>query len=354
MSWLSAVAGVLLASCGGDFGQVLAESAQAPAMPAALVEVKPVTAGVGDAELWVTGTLLSRNDARIAAEVSGRLVAVAEIGDRLKAGDMLARVDDEALRLQLRADEADVKRRQARVDYLGKQLERLETLTEEQIAALHQLDDLSSQRLMAEQDLESARVARDRTRFLLERATLRAPFPGRLVERLAEPGGYVSVGDPVARLVNVDRVEARVRAPLGVAPLVHPDLEVEVKGGGLSRRGKVRTAVPVGDERSRMFEIRIHVGDSPWTVGSPLKVALPKVAGEGLAVPRDALVLRRGVTYVFIAEPEGTARRVEVKTGMGHGDSIRVEGDLALGESVIVRGAERLQPGQPVEIVSKP
>lgn len=310
---------------------------------------------------WVPGSVVSRHDAEIAAEVAGRLVVVGEVGDRLAAGDVVARVDDAALKLRLRADESEIRRLEARLDYLDRQLARIDALIREQIAARTQLDELTSERAMAEQTLESARVARDTTAFLVERSTLRAPFPGRVVARLAQPGGYVSAGEPVVRLVDTTHVEVSAQAPLQAVMRVDEGMTVELRAservpGTVS--GTVRAAVPVGDERSRMFEIRVRLrSDATWPVGTPVRVALPARpsggAGARVAVPRDALILRREATYVFVVEDEdsvATARRVEVTPGAGDGEWIEVEGDVRDGDRVIVRGAERLDDGQRVKV----
>ena len=325
-----------------------------PSLPSALVDVRPVTASSTGSSLWVTGTLLSRFDAGIAAEIAGRLVSVAEVGDRLQAGEALARIDHGSLDIQLRADEAEIRRLEVRLEHLAKQVKRVKALAEQEIAAAYQLDDLDSQRAMAEQDLEAARIELDRTRYSLSLTTIKAPFAGRVVERLAQPGDYVTVGEQVARLVDVDRIEVQAQAPLTVAPWIREGMEARIQGSGLESIGRVRTAVPVGDDRSRMFEVRLEVSDVPWPVGTALKVLLPR-SGEtdgAFQVPRDALILRRGATYVYVID-QGKARRVDVTAGTGEGERIEVQGALEVGDQVVVRGGERLQPGQNVELVGK-
>lgn len=380
LALLGAIGGAWLALSGGpeaDAAEPQAESADAePSTPAAEVRVEEVIGQSLGARLWIPGTVVSRHDAEIAAEVPGPLAEVAEVGALVRRGDVLARVDDEALRLRLRADEAEIRRLEAQVDYLDRQLERIDTLSREQIAARTQLDELASQRAMAEQALESARVERDTTAFQIERSMLRAPFPGRVVARLAPPGSYLGVGDAVVRLVDTGHVEVRARAPLASANRVRDGMVLELEGPAGSSsgacvvcggsRGRVRAAVPVGDERSRTFELRIvpdvAEGRSAWPVGLPVRVALPNGATSSqgslsqgpsstVSVPRDALVLRRDATYVFVVTPDDTARRVEVVPGAGDGQRIEVEGELRHGDRVVVRGAERLDDGVPVRVV---
>ena len=109
-------------------------AAQPPAMPVQVAEAleMPMTSTV-----WAPGTVVSRNDARIAAEIAGRLVWVAEIGDEVTKGDVVARIDDRILKLALREAETRIKRLEVNARYLEAQQRRLETLEAEQIATPH-------------------------------------------------------------------------------------------------------------------------------------------------------------------------------------------------------------------------
>jgi hypothetical protein len=114
----------------------------------------------------------------------------------------------------------------------------------------------------------------------------------------------------------------------------------------------VRTVVAVGDENTHQFELRLDLQSRMFPVGQTLRVAVPNdEQREVLTVPRDALVLRPDGQSVFVVDSGNQAQRVEVTTGVGAGEDIEVFGDIAVGDQVIVRGNERLQPGQAVNIV---
>lgn len=321
--------------------------------PPALVSVTEVRSQAMAREIAVSGTVLSRHDARLAAEVAGRLEWVAEVGTVVATDEPLARLDTRFLELQLGQDEARIRRQEVNLTFLDRELERLQALTDQQITARNQLDELVSRRAMAEQELLEARLSRDQTAHRLERSTVVAPFPGQVVERLQQPGEFTQVGGPVVRLVDVGHTEVSARAPLDVAPHVEPGQEVELRdGAGRRLTTRVRTVIPVGDERSRMLEVRAELPThDPWVVGTALRLALPASAlRETVSVPRDALVLRAGATYLFKLEGDSTVERVDVETGVGSGDQIEVRGDIATGDRVVIRGGERLQPGQTVRL----
>ena len=146
--------------------------------------------------VWVPGTVVSRNQAAIATEIAGQLTWVAEVGDVVKKGDVIARINDQSLQLQLKNDEATIKRHEANLQYLEQQVKRLERLTEQQVAPASDLEEAVSQRETLVQEIVQAKVAVEQTSYQLSRTRVTAPFSGRVVERLQQPGGYASVGGP--------------------------------------------------------------------------------------------------------------------------------------------------------------
>ena len=97
----------------------------------AVVAVAPVTAGTGSGVLRLPGTVLSKQDAQISAEVTGRLTWVAEVGERIAEGEPLAIIDDHLLKLQLRNDWAEIERIKADIEYNKRQISRLQRLASE-------------------------------------------------------------------------------------------------------------------------------------------------------------------------------------------------------------------------------
>jgi RND family efflux transporter MFP subunit len=297
------------------------------------------------------GTIVSRQDAAVAAEVSGRLTWVADVGAEVDAGDVIARIEDHRLQLQRKDNEATIRRLEASLSYSDKQLTRQRQLASQNIAAKNALDEIEAQRDMTAQDLVQARVAREQTLYQIENSSIRAPFGGRIVERYRDAGEYIPVGGEVTRLVDTRNVEVRAQAPLSVANHISEGMEVSVREGRREQRSPIRAVIPVGDERSRMIEVRIALDGGNWVIGSAVRVALPSEEPiEVVAVPRDALVLRQNAIFVFRLNDDDTVDQVAVTTGIGNGTFIEVRGDIRGGEPVVVRGAERLRPGQRVMI----
>lgn len=300
------------------------------------------------ATLSATGTVVSRNDARISGEVAGTLAWIAEPGTVVKRGDLLARIDTQRLELTVRDNEAALRRLEAQLALLTTQRTRLQTLGN--VVSQSQFDEAQSRERMAEQDVEQARVARDRARLDLARAAVRAPFAGIVAERVQQSGEYVAGGAPLLRLVNDRELEVVARAPLGTVDSVVAGSDASLVDGERRTAGKVRAVIPVGDDRSRMVELRIAL-TTPWRVGTPVRVEIaPNNVRPVVTVPRDAVILRQGASYVMRVRPDNTAERVAVNLGPGRENHVQIDGSLQAGDRVIIRGAERLEPGQAVKV----
>ena len=321
--------------------------------PPAVVEVGQAASARLAPTRWVPGSVVSRDDAKIASAEAGRLDYVAEVGTRVKAGDRLAKLDDQALRLRREEIQSDVRRADAQRALADTQLQRLEKLATSNAIAKTQIDEARATLETNAQALAHARAQLHQVEYDIQQADVKAPFTGTVTERFAQRGEYLQVGAAIVHFVDTDHIEARVQAPLTMADKIRAGMEVKVKSSGTESSAKVRAVVPVGDEHARQFELRVAVDPALALVGSAVEVSLPEDAGnESLTVPRDALVQRANETYVMRVSPQNTAEQVPVSASSASGDKIEVHGALNAGDRLVVRGAERLSPGQSVKIAN--
>ncbi|MDJ0918654.1 MAG: efflux RND transporter periplasmic adaptor subunit [Woeseiaceae bacterium] len=323
-------------------------------MPPARVEVASAEQRDMAPSVDVSGTVVSLNDSRVASEVEGVLTWLAEVGEHVEEGDTIARIDPRLLRIELTRAEANVARLESDFRYRQKQLERTEDLAARNSASRTLLDEAIAQRDQAQYALRDARASLDRAKADLERSNIRARFAGHVTERLASVGEFVSIGEDVVRLVDTHRVEIALPASISLSRFIKPGLKVPVRGSGVVREHPVRTVVPVGDAVSRMVEVRLSADDSGWLVGTPVQVSLPSDATKStVAVPRDALVERSGLNYVYKVRDDNTAEQITVDINAIVGLWVGIADGIEAGDLVIVRGAERLAPGQAVEVIDR-
>ena len=320
--------------------------------PEAVVELSTVTEQGTNSVLRLPGTVISKRDAGISAELSGRLNWVAEVGDRVEHGQPVAVIDDHLLQLQLRNNNAEIARIDADINYNQRQIKRLQRLADQNNMARSELDQVESQHEMLVQDKTIAQVNRDRTLYDLERTKVSAPFSGIVVSREMTVGEYTAPGAALVRLVDTEALEISVNAPLRVARYNQAGTEVQIEADDRALLTAIRSVIPVGDSRSRMMEVRIQLQAGSWHIGEAVTVDLANGDRElSLSVPRDALVLRNNQVFVYTVSADDTAVKVPVKAGAGRGANIAITGDLFAGDPVVVRGAERLRDGQAVKVI---
>ena len=318
----------------------------------AVVEVGTVSVRPVSVRSWTPGSIVSRADARIASVIAGRVTWIAEVGTRVRSGEPIARLDDTLPRLRLDDLRAQVARARAQNDVASSQLERFNRLAATQALSVSQLDDARAQRDVSHNDVARADAQLRQAQYEIDESVIRAPFAGVVTERFIQRGEYLQVGAATLRLVNTADTEARATAALDLAANVHPGQAVTVRDHGVERTGRVRTVVPVGDDRSRQFEVRVALVNPEWLVGTPVEVSLPTSAERtAVTVPRDALVIRQNHSYVLRVTRTNTVEELDVVPGAAMADAIEVQGPLAPGDRLVVRGAERLAAGQAVRVI---
>ena len=299
----------------------------------------------------VPGTVVSRFDSRLASELNAKLNWIAEVGTEVSEGDTVARLENITFRLSEMEAESRVEKEKARVVFLKSEKQRLERLAESNLSAKSQLDQTTSDLAVAESDQAIAEAQLGQAKVAMYVTEIRAPFDGIVTERLRNIGERLSIADEVIRVVDPDALEVVARAPLSSVNFIDNGDELDIHNDYHLGKGVVRTIVPFGNPQSHMFEVRLSVDPEVWTVGESLRLSMPTAeAKEVLAVPRDALILRREGASIFRINDDMTAQQVDVITGLGAGDLIEVFGDIEAGDRIVTRGAERLNTGTTVNI----
>jgi RND family efflux transporter MFP subunit len=346
ISTLALAAGVVFFAFGA--------AAEAPPQeePGVVVEVAKASVARVAPRRWVPGGVVSRNDARLATSAAGRLEYVAEVGTRVREGERVAKLEDESVKLRVDDAKAEVARIESQRQMTERQVQRLEKVGS--TISQTQLDEVRSQLGVLTAQLQQAQVRQRAAQHDLDQTELRAPFAGVVTERLAQRGEYVATGAAIAHLVDTVHVEARVQAPLTLVGLVRPDMELPVQIADRQIKANVRTVVPVGEERSRQFELRLVLANNALSVGTAIEVGLPeREAAESLVVPRDAIAVRQDGNYVMRVRSDNTAEKVAVTSVATDGDLVTIRGPVTAGDLVVVRGVERLQHGQKVTVLGR-
>jgi len=299
---------------------------------------------------WVSGEVVSPNNSTIAAEVNGRVTELAQLGVKVNQGDIVARIDDTRLKLRAKEAEASVASNKARYDFLNSEVNRIKALAQRNLSARTELDRTISERDSAKSDLAEAESRLAQIKQDIAFATIRAPFDGLVTHRLGNVGEFVQTGTGIIRMVETSNTEASIFVPITSYPYLKQGEYLAVDSALGRDQVNVKSLIPVAETRSHLMEIRLDMSSLDWPIGLKIRAAVPNAnAKQVVALPRDALVLRRDGVSIFLVK-DNAAQQVPVQVGIGQGELVEVIGDVVPGDQVVVRGAERLSPGQAVII----
>lgn len=344
---------------------------------ASLVKVDAVTMAALDATTPVLGRVVARQGGVIAARVAGPVESVAaNVGDRVAADQVLAVLDRDRLQLEvdlaaaeLATADADLATARARRTQADLEFNRLERLKGSAAFSQARFEDAEAELIRTRSEIgaaaarqQRAKAALDLAQLDLTRAEVRAPYEGVVTMRHAEPGAYLSVGDSVITLMDLNDLEIEADVPFDRLAGLRTGTLVNVQfDTGDEHALPVRTVVPSENPRTRTRAVRLSINDRAakpsLAINSAVTVQVPLDAeAQALTVHKDAVIQTPTGAEVFVAEPAeaggdaATANLRKVRLGRAVSDRFEVLDGLAAGELAVIRGNERLRPGEELRL----
>jgi len=305
------------------------------------------------------GDVASRRHGELAFERAGLLVEMlADEGDRVEAGQVLARLDGSVLEAELTAARAMESAARAQLVYAMLELERYEGMGD--AAAETERDQWRSEVSIRTANEAQRNAEALRLEQLLAQGELKAPFAGVLVKRGLTLGGYATPGAMVFEIVDLDRREIRIELPQALAVGLAVGTQVEILGSGMNMAATLDAILPSAASSARTFTGLIFLGKTQDPQQHLLPGAFVRVrlitnrATSETVVPADALVASPAGWSVVVAE-EGTppmARFVPVQLLAADAERVAVApleaGALISGARVVVTGTDNVFPGAPL------
>lgn len=348
-----------LAGCGGeapegDAADKTAEAAKEEGkdgkegekkVDAVPVEVAAVAKRPISASYAGTANLEAPGEAQVVAKTSGVLLQLlAEEGDQVKAGQVLARIDPDRPRLEM-------ERARAQVRKLENNYRRAQELMASKLVSAEATDQIRY-------DLEGARAAYELAELELSYTNIVAPIDGVIAQRAVKPGNLIQLNSSLFRIVDNSRLEAVLNVPERDLATMKPGLTVRMIADampGKSFEGVIDRVSPVVDGGSGTFRVVTAFpggqGLRPGMFGR-IEVVYDQRA-DALTVPRAALLEDAGETAVF-AVREAKAVRVPIEVGHMSGELVEVRKGLTEGEQVVTAGKITLRDGASVEVLNPP
>ena len=348
-----------------------------PPMP---VEFAPVKRADVAERVTIVGNLIGSATVEAVPKVNGRLESVSvKLGDSVRRGQRIAKVEDREIREQVRQQEAafkvgeaTIRQREADLKLAQTNLERNRSLLERQLLPRQTYDDTEAryQAALAQLDLaraqfEQSKARLDELRINLANTVISSPVDGFVGKRYLDPGAAVSPSAPVASIVAISTVRMVVnvvekdvkRLTLGMPAHVEVDAFP-----GERFTGKIARIAPVFDPQTRTAEMEIEVPNANFRLkpGMYARVDLTIDSRENaLTVPSNAVIDFEGKTGVFVAgsapqpvsSPPGggaapmTAKFQPVQVGIRDGEQVEITSGLNDGARVITTGATALKDG---------
>ncbi|HRQ76166.1 MAG TPA: efflux RND transporter periplasmic adaptor subunit [Phycisphaerales bacterium] len=350
---LAVGAGVYLARDGQD--DRVGESGAPRAIP---VEVESVRSMTLLETVQGVGTLRATETVEIRPETAGRIRAIHfEEGGMVEQGQLLFELDDEKLMRQLAARRAALRVAEIRVTNAERTFGRFQRAAEQGAVTAEEFD-------RAREDLDAALAEQERTQAEVELAEaqisdmrLVAPFSGRISERHVDRGAYVSSGDHLATLYQVDPIEIGFSVPDRYIGRIQHGQDVHVLVAAhrdTPFSGHIHFISPAVDEATRTFRVRARIPNSDQrllpgafataSVTVDVREHRPVVSAESLVATRTGYI-------VFVIDNDRAERR-EVRTGLRENSMVEIIEGVEVGEQVVRTGHLRLSGGELVAVTS--
>lgn len=361
-AWLGLVLGLMAALAAP--GQVSAQQG------GALVRVDRVVSQPLSQTVPVLGRLVPRQAGLVSAQVEAAVASFqVEVGDRVTAGQVLAVLD--AARLKARRDQeagglreanAKLSTSKAQLTLARQELDRLEGLKKSAAFSQARYDDahqnvaiFEAQVAESQAGVVTAQADLELTEINVEDATIVAPYDGVIIQRMTETGAYVKVGDALVRIIADGSLEIEADVPYRRISGLTPGVTIAVTlDDGTAHEAVVRAIVPEENPLTRTRAVRFipefNQTDRPLAADQSVTIHVPVGAPRVvLSVHKDAVIKQGDTAMVFVANGEVAEPR-EITLGEAVGSRYEVLTGLEEGELVVVRGNERLRPGDKVRI----
>jgi len=346
-----AVAALIVATVAG------CDKTTPPISEARPVRTVAVEQGAEGEIVSLTGQVRAKDEVALAFRLDGRMIErPVHVGDRLAAGQVVARLDPQIQQNALRSAEANLASMEAALTQARLTFARQQELVKDGWTTRANFDEVQQKLLTAQAQVDSAeaqvRTAREQQSYTV----LSADAAGAVTAVGAEPGEVVHAGQMVVQLAREGGRDAVFDVP---EPLIRNgprDPMVEIALGNdaqVKATGRVREIAPQADSVTRTFQVKVGITDPPvpMRLGATVVGRLRLSAPPGFEVPASALTETDGRPAVWVVDPQSktvSLRSVEV-TRYDQADVVISKG-LNTGEFVVTAGVQTLRPGQMVRL----
>ncbi|MBV5295875.1 MAG: efflux RND transporter periplasmic adaptor subunit [Curvibacter lanceolatus] len=337
----------------------LAQGAEpAPARPALTVSTTRPSQATLPLQLSANGNVAAWQEALVSLEAQGlRLTQVlVNVGDTVRAGQLLARLADETVQADLAQARAALLEAEAHADEAvanasrTRQVQAGGALSEQQISQALSAERAAQARVLA------ARASVQTQALRLRQTQVLAPDSGVISARSATVGAVPASGTELFRLIRQNRLEWRAEVTAAELPRLRRGTRVRLGlPSGAQVMGEVRQLAPTIDPQTRNALVYVDLKPHPeLRPGLFARGEFELGQSPALTLPQQALVVRDGFSYVFELDAQQNVQQRKVETGRRQGEQVEVLRGLAPGATVVLQGAGFLNQGDRVRVSNPP
>jgi multidrug efflux system membrane fusion protein len=340
---------IALASCGDQ------KTVEEPVRPVKAMIIEPA---VTERTLTYSGVLAPRIESTLGFRVSGKIIErFVNVGDQIKTGQLIARLDEKDLKLAENSARASVEAAKTRLSVAKDALWRGKELLPNGFIAKSVVDQRQLEADAAHANLDAASDQLGQAVNATSYATLLADKEGVVISVRAEPGQVVSIGQAVVTLARSGDLEVAVSVPEHEIAFLEPGQPADISlwaAQGTHIAGKIREIAGAADSASRTYAVRVSIADpsSAMRLGMTAEVSFRVPEGAPAAIiPLTALAKEGGRTIVFAANRDTetvSARQIEILGVTG--DGVKVGAGIKPGEIVVTAGVQFLRDGTKVRL----
>jgi len=307
----------------------------------ARVEIKSVSDQVS-----LVGTAEAIAKSTIASEVSGivEYFPVKE-GDYIKKGDLLVKLKSAYLKLILKGAVAAREKSIANLEKAKKELARVSRLKDANSIAERKYDEALYDYRALSQELVQNNSKIEQLEYEIGQKKVLSPFSGFIAGEHTQVGQWISTGGAVVTLIDLSKIRITIDVPERYAVLLNAKGRVKVNVKSIPGKpvlGKIYAILPRGNAESRTFPVRINLANPGFKIRSGMEVFVTFDLARS--------IVTSGEDKMVFSVAGGKAVPVRVKVTGYFGGNVAVEGNLKPGDLVVIRGNERLRPGQAVKV----
>ena len=323
----------------------------------ALVNTTKVTKGVVNPLEEFVGTLNFSKTSKIASQSDGAVTVVNfELGDKIKKGDVLVRMDSDILNAQIKSSEANVLLQELNYENSLKDYNRFKTLNEQSSISQKIFDDSYLKYSSSKQSLNIAKANLQELLIRKSKKIIIAPFDAVVVDKMVEISEWTKAGDTVAVIVDTTEVDLIFNLPTSYLYKLDKNENYTISLKEEQIKSKLYASIAKGDKRTRTFPVKFKalIKNSFVYDGMEAKINLPRSKKQdALMVPRDAVIKRFGQNVIFL-NSDGFASMIPVQIIGYTKENVAINATgLKEGASVVVKGNERIFPKQPLKSINK-